>query len=142
MKLKASRRRSTHNLFIKSSETNLSFQCWCRTLSCCVLWYWNELIINKMQNIFNAFIDVNGVKFAYGVGIEELIYIPFFKDIFMWPSVNGNVLTYQIDIRSDHTNIISSCSESHFIISFFPFNLRKLLSYHMYLQVPHSNPSK
>ncbi len=46
-------------IFIKSSETNLSFQCWCRTLFCCGLWYWNELIINKMQCISIAFINVN-----------------------------------------------------------------------------------
>ncbi len=30
-------------------KTNLSFQCWCRALSYCGLWSWNELIINKMQ---------------------------------------------------------------------------------------------
>ncbi len=66
-------------IFIKSSETNLSFQCWCRALSCCGLWSWNELIINKMQRLCTAFIDVNSIKFAYGAGIEERIYIHFAK---------------------------------------------------------------
>ncbi len=35
--------------------------------------------MNKMQCISIAFIDVNSVKFAYGVGIEERIYIDFAK---------------------------------------------------------------
>ncbi len=39
----------------------------------------NELIMNKMQRISIAFIDVNSVKFAYGAGIEERIYIRFSK---------------------------------------------------------------
>ncbi len=29
--------------------------------------------MNKMQRISIAFIDVNSIKFAYGVGIEERI---------------------------------------------------------------------
>ncbi len=33
--------------------------------------------MNKMQSISVAFIDVNFVKFAYSVGIEELIYNRF-----------------------------------------------------------------
>ncbi len=32
-----------------------------------------------MQHISIAFIDVNSIKFAYGVGIEERIYIRFAK---------------------------------------------------------------
>ncbi len=35
--------------------------------------------MNKMQHISIAFIDVNSVKFAYGAGIEERIYIRFAK---------------------------------------------------------------
>ncbi len=35
--------------------------------------------MNKMQRISIAFIDVNSVKFAYGAGIEERIYICFAK---------------------------------------------------------------
>ncbi len=31
--------------------------------------------MNKMQRISIAFTDVNSVKFAYGAGIEERIYI-------------------------------------------------------------------
>ncbi len=37
------------------------------------------MLMNKMQCISIAFIDVNSVKFAYGVGIEERIYIDFAK---------------------------------------------------------------
>ncbi len=40
---------------------------------------WNELIMNKMQRLCIAFIDVNSVKFAYSAGIEEQIYIRFAK---------------------------------------------------------------
>ncbi len=50
-------------IFIKSSKTNISFQCWCRVLSYCGLWSWNELIINKMQCLSFDFVDVNFVKF-------------------------------------------------------------------------------
>ncbi len=35
--------------------------------------------MNKMQRISISFIDVNSVKFAYGVGIEKRIYIRFAK---------------------------------------------------------------
>ncbi len=35
--------------------------------------------MNKMQHISIAFIDVNSVKFAYGAGIKERIYIRFAK---------------------------------------------------------------
>ncbi len=35
--------------------------------------------MNKMQRISIAFIDVNSIKFAYGAGIEEQIYIRFAK---------------------------------------------------------------
>ncbi len=35
--------------------------------------------LNKIQRISIAFIDVNSVKFAYGTGIEERIYIRFAK---------------------------------------------------------------
>ncbi len=35
--------------------------------------------MNKMQLISIAFIDVNAMKFAYGTGIEERIYIRFAK---------------------------------------------------------------
>ncbi len=64
--------------------------------------------MNKMQCISIAFIDVNFVKFAYGVGIEERIYI---KDTFMWTSVNGNVLTNQIDIQSEKTHEVTRCKQ-------------------------------
>ncbi len=37
------------------------------------------LIMNKMQRISIAFIDMNSVKFAYGAGIKERIYICFAK---------------------------------------------------------------
>ncbi len=37
------------------------------------------LIMNKMQSISIAFIDMNSVKFAYGMGIKERIYIHFAK---------------------------------------------------------------
>ncbi len=49
-----------------------------------------SLILNKMQCISIAFIDVNSVQFAYRAGIKEWIYIRFAKT-FMWPSVNGKV---------------------------------------------------
>ncbi len=35
--------------------------------------------MNKMQQKPIAFIDVNSVKFAYGTGLEEQIYIRFAK---------------------------------------------------------------
>ncbi len=35
--------------------------------------------MNKMECISIVFIDVNSVKFAYGLGIEERIYIHFAK---------------------------------------------------------------
>ncbi len=43
------------------------------------LWYWNELIMYKMLRISTAFIYVNSVKFAYGAGMEQRIYIRFAK---------------------------------------------------------------
>ncbi len=39
--------------------------------------------MNKMQRLCIAFIDVNSVKFAYSVGIEERIYICFAKNIYV-----------------------------------------------------------
>ncbi len=36
-------------------------------------------MMNKMQHIFVAFIDVNSVKFAYSVGIKDRIFICFAK---------------------------------------------------------------
>ncbi len=36
----------------------------------------------------------------------------FCDDTFMWPSVNGNVLTNQIDIRSAKTNEMSRCKQA------------------------------
>ncbi len=66
-----------------------------------------------MQRISIAFIDVNSVKFAYGARIEERIYIRFAKTVtFMWPSVNGNVLTNQIDIRSEKTHEVTRCKQA------------------------------
>ncbi len=53
-----------------------------------------------MQRLSFEFVYVNSVKFAYSAGIEDRIYIRFVKT-FMWPSVNGNALTNQIDIRSE-----------------------------------------
>ncbi len=50
---------------------------------------------------------MNSVKFAYGAGIEERIYIRFAKDTFLWPSVNGKVLTNQIDIWSEKTHEVT-----------------------------------
>ncbi len=38
-----------------------------------------KLIMNQMQRISIAFIDVNSVKFAYGAEIEEWIYVRFAK---------------------------------------------------------------
>ncbi len=67
-----------------------------------LLWSWNELIINnKMQRLSFDFVDVNFFKFKYRAGIEDRIYIHFAT---MWTSVNGNVLTNQIDIRSAKTH--------------------------------------
>ncbi len=58
--------------------------------------------MNKMQHLCIAFIDVNSIKFAYSAGRSDLY--PFCEDTFMWPSVNGNVLTNRIDIRSEKTH--------------------------------------
>ncbi len=63
--------------------------------------------MNKMQRISIAFIDVNSVKFAYGAGIEERIYIRFAKTHLYGQNVNGNVLTNQIDIRSEKTHEVT-----------------------------------
>ncbi len=65
------------------------------------------MIMNKIQHISIAFIDVNSVKFANGAGIEERDLYPFCEDTFIWPSVNGNVLTNQIDIRSEKTHEVT-----------------------------------
>ncbi len=67
--------------------------------------------MNKMQRLCIAFIDVNSIKFAYSAGIEERIYICFAKT-FMWPSVNGNVLTKQIDIRSEKMHELTRCKQA------------------------------
>ncbi len=38
---------------------------------------------------------------------------PFCEDTFMWPSVNGNVLTNRIDIRSEKTHEVTRCKQAH-----------------------------
>ncbi len=53
------------------------------------------LIINKMQRLSFDFVDVN-------------IYV----DTFMWPSVNRNVLTNWIDIRSAKTHDMTSYKQA------------------------------
>ncbi len=40
---------------------------------------------------------------------------PFCKDTFMWPSVNGNVLTNQIDIRSEKMHEVTRCKQAHIL---------------------------
>ncbi len=43
--------------------------------------------------------------------MEERIYISFAKT-FMWPSVNLNILTNQIDIRSEKTHVVTRCKQA------------------------------
>ncbi len=64
--------------------------------------------MNKMQCISVVFVDENSVKLAYSAGIEDRIYIPF-AETFMWPGVNGTVLTNQIHIRSEKTHEVTRC---------------------------------
>ncbi len=64
--------------------------------------------MNKMQRLCIAFIDVNSVKFAY----RRTDLYPFCEDTFMWPSVNGNVLTNRIDIRSEKTHDVTRCQQT------------------------------
>ncbi len=42
-------------------------------------------------------------------GIEGIDLYPFCEDTFMWPSVNGNVLTNQIYIRSEKMHEVTRC---------------------------------
>ncbi len=37
---------------------------------------------------------------------------PFCEDTFMWPSVNGNVLTNQIDIQSEKKHEVTRCKQA------------------------------
>ncbi len=43
---------------------------------------------------------------------QELKNIFIFKDEFMWPSVNGNVLTNKIDIQSGKTHEVTRCKQA------------------------------
>ncbi len=54
-----------------------------------------------MQRLSFDFVDMNAVKFKYSTGIEDQIYICFAT---IWPSVNGNVLTNQMDISENAWN--------------------------------------
>ncbi len=51
-------------------------------------------------------VDVNSVKLH---GNWRLDLYPFCVDTFMWPRVNGNVLTNQIDIRSEKIHEVTRC---------------------------------
>ncbi len=59
---------------------------------------------NNTQGISVAFADVNSSKFAYSKGIKRSDL--YRRRPFMWPGVNGSVLTNKIDIRS-LSNIIT-----------------------------------
>ncbi len=63
-----------------------------------------------MQRLSFDFVDVIFVQFKYRTGIEDRIYIRFET---MCPSVNGNVLTNQIDIRSEKTHEMTRCKQTH-----------------------------
>ncbi len=69
---------------------------------------------NKMQGLSFDFVDVNFTKFKCSAGIEDRIYIRFAT---MWPSVNGNVLTNQIEIRSAKMHEMTRCKQAHAIIN-------------------------
>ncbi len=79
-------------------------------LSCCGLWYWNELIMNTIQySTCIAFIDVISDKFAE---IWRTHLYPFCEDTIMWESVNEKVLTNQIDIWSEKTHEVTRCKQA------------------------------
>ncbi len=65
-----------------------------------------------MQCLSFDFVDVNFVKFKYSAGIEDRIYISFAT---MWPSVNGNVLSNQIDITSEKTHEMTRCTIINYV---------------------------
>ncbi len=67
--------------------------------------------MNQMQRISIAFIDVNSVECAHGAGIEERIYIRIAKT-HLCLSVNRNVLTNQIDIRSEKRHEVIRCKQA------------------------------
>ncbi len=48
---------------------------------------------------------------------------PFCEDTFMWPSVNGNVLTNRIDIRSEKTHEVTRCKQALNVLYFCAFIL-------------------
>lgn len=79
---------------IQVVNAKLFYHCWCRCLSYCGLWSWNQMTINKTQRISVGFGDV---EFTYTGGTEDLIYICF-AERFMWPSVNGTVLTQRLTL--------------------------------------------
>ncbi len=64
--------------------------------------------MNKMQGISIAFIDLNLHMARKG---RTDLY-PFCEDTCMWPSVNGNVLTNQIDIPSEKTHEVTRCKQA------------------------------
>ncbi len=63
-----------------------------------------------MQRFSFDYVDVNFVKLKYSAVIEDQIYIRFAT---MWPSVNGNVLTNQIDIQSAKPHEMTRCIQAH-----------------------------
>ncbi len=63
-----------------------------------------------MQHLSFDCVDVNFVKIKYSVGIQDRIYICFAT---MWPNVNGNVLTNQIDTRSAKMHEMTRCKKAH-----------------------------
>ncbi len=63
-----------------------------------------------MQRLSFDFVDVNFFKLKYSTVIEDRIYIRFAT---MWPSVNGNVLTNQIDIPSEKAHEMTRCNQAH-----------------------------
>ncbi len=83
--------------------------------------------MNKMQRLCIAFIDVNYVKFSYSAGIQERIYIRYPKT-FMWPSVNRNVFTNQIDIRSEKMHEVTRSKQALNFSLFLNKSLHQQLS--------------
>ncbi len=65
--------------------------------------------MNKMQRISIAFVEVN-LHIAQNWRTDLNL---FCKDTFMWPSVDGNVLTNQTDVQSEKTHEVTRCKQPY-----------------------------